>query len=162
MANSIESVWDKVERRHWKQCWPWIGKCRSSFGYGRMDVDGIEGVYAHRVAYLSAYPGSISLKDDGTRQQCVLHHCDNPACCNPRHLFLGSHQDNMSDKKAKGRAPHYRSTESPRAKLTEEDVFWIRIQKKYGATKKALAMLYEVSEATISGACYGRHYKDVM
>lgn len=48
-----------------------------------------------------------------------------------------------------------------RAKLSAEDVRDIRYKKKAGATKKALAMLYEVSEATISGACYGRHYQDV-
>lgn len=68
----------------------------------------------------------------------------------------------MADKKAKGRSKIWsHSTESPRAKLTSEDVFFMRLQKKCGATKKALALLYEVSEATISGAIYGRHYTDV-
>jgi hypothetical protein len=64
-------------------------------------------------------------------------------------------------KVAKGRCPDFRGERAPRAKLSAEDVFWMRLQKKYGATKKALAMLYEVSEATVSGALYGRHYQDV-
>lgn len=160
MTNAIASVWDKVARRRWNQCWLWTGYVSS--GRGRIDIEGVEGVYAHRAAYLATHPGSIELKDDGTREQCVLHTCDNPLCCNPRHLFLGSHDDNMADKKAKGRSKLWSdSTKSPRAKLTAEDVFFMRLQKKYGATKKALALLYEVSEATISGALYGRHYQDV-
>jgi hypothetical protein len=128
-----------------------------------MDLLGEKGVYAHRVAYIAANPRcGLSLKDDGSREQCVLHRCDNPICCNPAHLFVGSHDDNMADKKAKGRSRIWgHSTVTPRAKLTSEDVFWMRLQKKYGATKKALALLYEVSEATVSGALYGRHYQDV-
>ena len=161
MTNSIESVWDKVERHRWNQCWPWIGKSKSDAGYGRLDIAGVEGVYAHRAAYLSAHPGSIELKDDGSKEQCIMHRCDNPKCCNPRHLVLGSHLENMADMRAKKRGHKYVSTQSPRAKLTAEDVFWIRMQKKYGATKNALALLYEVSTATISGVCYGRHYRDI-
>lgn len=128
-----------------------------------MDVCGFKGVYAHRVAFLAAHPESgIGLKDDTDREVCILHTCDNPACCNPHHLFIGSHDDNMADKRGKGRSKIWsHSTRSPRAKLTAEDVFWMRLQKKYGATKKALALLYEVSEATVSGALYGRHYQDV-
>jgi hypothetical protein len=161
MTNSVQSVWDKVERGLWNQCWPWKGYV--SGGYGRLDIDGVEGVRAHRAAYIAANPDcGLSLREDGSREKYVLHRCDNPVCCNPRHLFIGSHDDNMADKKAKGRSKIWRdSTKTPRAKFTADDVFWIRLQKKYGATKKALALLYEVSEATISGALYGRHYNDV-
>lgn len=159
MVNSVFDVWAKVERKRWNQCWPWKGYL--SNGYGRMDLMGIKGVYAHRVAYLATHPGSIDLKDNSSKEKCVLHRCDNPVCCNPRHLFLGSHLANMQDKVSKGRQPRYRSTDSPRAKLSTEDVFWMRIQKRSGATKKALALLYGVSEATVSGALYGRHYTDV-
>jgi hypothetical protein len=67
----------------------------------------------------------------------------------------------MHDKVVRGRTPDFRGGRGPRSKLTSEDVFWMRLQKKYGATKKALALLYEVSEATVSGALYGRHYRDV-
>ena len=162
---AVDVVWKKVKKGRSKECWPWLGYISTgkrtgiSGGYGRLDIDGVAGVYAHRAAYLSANPGSITL---GARDGImVLHKCDNPICCNPKHLFLGTHDDNMADKKAKGRAPHYESTKSPRAKLTADDVFWMRIQKRYGATKKSLAMLYEVSEATVSGACYGRHYRDI-
>lgn len=156
--NTIHSVWKKIEQRGSDECWPWKGY--TSSGYGRIDICGIKGVYAHRAAYIAAFPGSVPLKDDGADQD-VLHRCDNPICCNPNHLFIGTHAENMEDKRKKGRAPRLIGERGPRAKLTAEDVFWMRMQKKYGATKKALAMLYEVSEATISGALYGRHYQDV-
>lgn len=160
MNHSVKVVWRNVERRRWNQCWPWKGYLSS--GYGRLDIDGVKGVYAHRAAYIAANPRcGLSLKDDGSREQCVLHRCDNPACCNPRHLFVGTHQDNMDDKVAKGRSPKFNGELGPRSKLTAEDVFWIRMQKKYGATKNALALLYDVSVATISGCLYGRHYRDV-
>jgi hypothetical protein len=159
--NTINSVWDKIQKRHWKQCWNWTG--HKSKGYGRLDIGGLQGVYAHRAAYISANPNcGLSLRDESDKEKCILHRCDNPSCCNPRHLFIGSHDENMADKAKKGRAKIWaHSTETPRAKLTAEDVFWMRMQKKHGATKKALAMLYDVSTATVSGALYGRHYRDV-
>jgi hypothetical protein len=151
----------KIEQKKPDECWPWIGKYKDELGYGRFDINGVA-YRAHRVVYFYFFGGiSLAGPRGGEEGLMVCHRCDNPGCCNPAHLFLGTHDDNMADKKVKGRAPHYESTKSPRAKLTAEDVFWMRMQKKYGATKKALAMLYEVSEATVSGACYGRHYQDV-
>lgn len=162
MTNTVDSVWKKVDRRGPDECWPWLGKSRSDTGYGRLDIQHEEGVYAHRAAYLSTYPDSIPLRNDADREKCVLHTCDNPTCCNPKHLFLGSHNDNMADKKAKGRCPDFRGELGPRSKFTADEVFFVRLQKKQGATINALAMLHEVSRATISGMLYGRHYRDVL
>lgn len=155
--NTKERILSLVEVRDPDECWPWKGAMGDK-GYGRFQRLG-KTYYAHRVVFAITYPGSISWEGDGETSVC--HRCDNPPCCNPSHLFLGSHAENMADKVAKGRQPRFTSTSSPRAKLTAEDVSWMRIQKKYGATKKALASLYDVSEATVSGALYGRHYKDV-
>lgn len=164
MKHTAESFWAKVNRRGEEECWNWtgyrnVGKHSGQCRYGRIDIFGQKGVYVHRVAYFLARPGKLTLeRGDGL---LVRHSCDNPLCCNPRHLVTGTHAQNVEDMLSRGRQTRYTSTDSPRAKLTAEDIFWIRMQKKYGATKKALAMLYEVSEATISGACYGRHYRDV-
>lgn len=76
------------------ECWVWTGTTTAG-GYGRLwfvtrkDLD-------HRISWLLSY-GDIP---DG---MCVLHHCDNPPCIRPEHLFIGSHADNMADMLAKGR-----------------------------------------------------------
>lgn len=78
------------------QCWMWKSGFFKS-GYGNFWAQS-QGQCAHRVSYSIAY-GDIP---NGMQ---VLHRCDNPACVNPGHLFLGTHQDNMDDKIAKGRQP---------------------------------------------------------
>jgi len=75
-------------------CWEWKGK-HIPAGYGRISYKGTEG-YVHRYSYVE-FVGEIP------ENQHVCHHCDNPPCWNPDHLFVGTHQDNMIDKSKKGR-----------------------------------------------------------
>lgn len=79
-----------------KACWPFIGS-KLPTGYGQVSIgNGKEFEYAHRVVWMKKHgpipPGMF-----------VCHHCDNPSCGNPRHLFVGTHSDNMQDCIAKGR-----------------------------------------------------------
>lgn len=76
-------------------CWLWTGFL-SKLGYGELTRHGKKAA-AHRVAYTIW----IAEIPDGMH---VLHKCDVPACCNPEHLFLGAHADNMRDMAQKGRA----------------------------------------------------------
>lgn len=77
-------------------CWLWLGT--TSNGYGRIDHGG-KTLRAHRASY-EEFVGPIP------KGFCVLHRCDTPCCVNPEHLFLGTQQDNMSDKAAKRSRRH--------------------------------------------------------
>lgn len=93
-SNHEERFWQKIDIRGEDECWEWQGAIEKRDGYGRCTV-GKEG-RAHRAAWmLTNGPIPAGL--------IICHHCDNRKCCNPRHLFLGSHQDNQRDKWRKGR-----------------------------------------------------------
>ena len=88
-----ERFWLKVTKQ--KGCWPWLGY-KIPTGYGTMQIKIRHWEYAHRLAWRFTF-GPIE------RGFHILHKCDNPGCVNPYHLRIGTHQDNMADKKAKGR-----------------------------------------------------------
>lgn len=90
----VTRFWSRVDRSGGERsCWPWIGY-RDKWGYGGFTR--FRKLLAHRVAWTIA---NGPIPDD----MLVLHHCDNPPCCNPGHLFVGTHQDNMDDMAKKGR-----------------------------------------------------------
>lgn len=120
------------------QCWEWR-KGRVEQGYGRLSLGRGE-VRAHRHAYSLAF-GAIP---EGL---FVLHKCDNPPCCNPAHLFAGTHDDNMADMAAKGRS--LQGERHHKSKLTDDEVRAIRadgrmqieIAEAFGVTQGLVGMI---------------------
>jgi hypothetical protein len=104
-------TWLLLRTNQSDNCWIWQLSC-DKWGYGKVDGD-----LAHRVAW-RAYFGEIP------KGLWVLHSCDNPPCVNPKHLFLGTHADNVEDKVAKGRQAKYEN--GGLAKLTQAEVRKIR------------------------------------
>lgn len=112
-----------------KQCWLWTGNLDED-GYGRTWFN-YKKQNAHRVAWM--YPDYVI--PDG---MIVCHSCDNPACCNPRHLFIGTYQDNSSDMVSKGR--QMKNDNHYKCKLSNEQV--VEIRDKYA---RGIARQYELA-----------------
>ena len=114
----ITDFWQRVDKQR-GGCWNWRGATNSD-GYGNVFYEGTNWK-AHRLSY-ALTSGEIP---DGRH---VLHRCDNPACVNPDHLFLGNHSDNMRDRAAKGRhnVGDRKGIKHPMARLSEQDVLEIR------------------------------------
>lgn len=129
-----ERFWAKVDKRGSDECWTWIGSKRN--GYGEI-WSRDRHLYAHRMSWKLHYgliPKGVS----------VLHHCDNRACVNPKHLFLGTQADNMTDMVGKGRQS--KGEERPTAKLTQEQVLAIRNDPR---SERTLGRIYGVCHASI-------------
>lgn len=154
----IDSFWFRVDRRNPDECWNWTkglnGKDRLS-NYGVVWFNGTRHK-CHRIAkFLSTGPF-----DDG---KLVCHTCDNPQCCNPSHLFLGSHRDNALDCKAKGRLHRECGSARYNARLTEEQVAEIKAMapfRKYGWGRE-MAKKYGVGPTAINNIIRGRRWRQV-
>lgn len=133
-------------------CWVWTAS-KNREGYGHFGFRGSTHL-AHRVSWI-LYRGEIE------NNLCVLHHCDNPSCVNPGHLFLGTRLDNMRDCARKGRKNPQRGEESPCAKLTSKDVISIKQKRKAGMSTRKIAEDYGVSSSTISMITTGRNWRHI-
>jgi hypothetical protein len=120
--------------------------------YGRMNV-GYKLVYAHRFSYLFHFK---TLSNDLD----VLHKCDNPKCVNPKHLFLGTDQDNANDKVTKGRCPT--GENHCKTRLKDSDVRQIKhLLRTSNLTQKAIAVMFNVGKFTIGDIKRGKNWKHI-
>lgn len=168
-----------VDRTHGPEsCWPWLGT-KNGQGYGVLRAGGKQ-LKAHRVAL-----ARTGVEVGGLQ---VLHACDNPPCCNPKHLRAGTNDDNVRDRVERNRSArgsangsHTRPESRPRgdrngsrmhpekfrgsrngfARLTEEQVVAIRARHSAGETQTALAREFGVAQTTVSAAVRGVKWRHV-
>ena len=138
-------------------CWVWLG-CKS-FGYGKLARGKIANgkkrpIWAHRASWI-LYRGPVP---DG---MWVLHHCDNRACVNPDHLFLGRAKDNTQDMMNKGRGGHgcCSGEAAYNHKLTDNRVRLIRAS--VGVRQRTLAAQFGVNQKVIWCVIHRRNWRHI-
>jgi hypothetical protein len=161
-AKTAARFWQRATRRD-NGCRVWTGQLTEA-GYGRFPIGGKHRL-AHRVAWTLANDRAIPAG------MFVCHHCDNPACVEPSHLFLGTHTDNMHDMLSKGRQgarPCHthperiaRGTRMPNAKLTDEAVRELRTLRRSGASLRVICARFGIAPSVASRAANGSIWKHV-
>lgn len=148
--NTETDFWDRVDIRSEDDCWEW-GAYRNKDGYGRFTYRGSK-TLSHRLAYALTRGVPVDRLDE------IRHTCDNPGCCNPKHLINGTHAENIQDMVMKGRCVRARGEQHGKVKLTEKDVLEIRGRYSNGEKQKTIASEYGVSPGNISSIIRERNW----
>lgn len=122
-------------------CYLWLGSKKKT-GYGSIG-------FRRKIWRVSRVTWTLRFGEIPERTE-VCHRCDNPACFNPEHLFLGSHGDNMRDAEKKKRVAHLKGEDHSMAKLTAADV--IQIRAEYDPkliSRRKLAVKFNVSYSLV-------------
>src|ERR1700730_8659873 len=148
-----DRFWSKVENSSGADCWQWMGYT-SGNGYGHFGIkrNGKHiTVGAHCVAWeLRRGPIPKGLHE--------LHHCDNPGCVNPNHLFVDTRDGNMEDMVCKGRSA--RGEKNGNSKLTWNDIPYVQLFSAAGAYRRSVANRYGVTRQAIGFILAGRTWRE--
>ena len=154
-APLLERLWRRIDVREPNDCWPWTGSTvRGGYGSIQLGGAGSKGSVAHRALWIELN-GPIP---DGL---VLMHRCDNPPCCNPRHLRLGTPKENTLDMMTKGRRVTcvLNGENNGKSKLTAEKVRYIRANATRGWT--ALSNELGLDYTTVRMAGLGKSWRHV-
>lgn len=147
--STSERFWSKVDMSGGPDaCWPWTAG-RVKDGYGHFSFEG-KNIPSHRYAFFSHYgywPMPIG-----------RHTCDNPPCCNPRHIIPGTKLDNSRDRIDRGRM--YIGNRGNR-NLNEEKVLLIRSLVLHGRSHGEVADIFGVSKSCVTSIVYRKTWKNI-
>jgi len=144
----------KYIQRGVDECWEWVAN-KDSHGYGCIKINN-KTRGAHRVMY--ELVNQVAL----VHKEFVCHSCDNPACVNPAHLFIGTHTENMKDMVNKGRSYKPKGESNSNSKVTEEDVLTMREMYSTGNyTQAELCDRYPIKKSQMSNILRGDNWREL-
>lgn len=151
---TIEMFWERVVKSDIEtECWKWTG-AKKPKGYGSLCVregDTVTTYSAHRLSYL-IHTGA----DLGNLH--VLHSCDNPECCNIKHLRLGTNAENNKEMNEKGRAVYAVGEASGKTTITEVQAQFI-LASRNNMLSTSLAKQFNITRHTVQNIWAGRTWK---
>lgn len=150
----MSSLWVLINKKNnISECWKWKGHLAKS-GYGVFKEKG-KREYAHRAIYKNFFKMNIN-------KFLICHHCDNPKCCNPFHLYHGNYKTNAVDREKRNRRKIISGENCNFSKLSYIDVKTIKNMLKLSlATQRDIAELYNVHYSTISAIKCGKSWRRV-
>lgn len=147
----VHRFWQKVDIKNKNECWNWL-YCKDRDGYGNFTYHG-KAYWAHRIAY-------VIKNGEYDRDLFVCHSCDNPSCCNPDHLFLGTNADNNADRHNKNRDAV--GSKVGTSKLTEkevEEILGLYFRKEM--LSKDIAKKFSIHKSTVLRIVSGETWRHV-
>lgn len=153
MKDFFDRYAHRIQRCGEDDCWPWIGGTTTA-GYGHSHRNS-KHFYSHRAAYECAHG------EDTAKGFVVRHSCDNPPCCNPRHLLLGTNLDNCLDAWERGLMRPAQGERHGKAKLSEAQVLELRELHHNGAKISSLAREFCVRHGTVWAAIFGKSWRHI-
>lgn len=150
-VENARHFWSRVDRSG--ECWIWTGAV-SKGGYGQF-VSRPHRFYTHRLSW-ELHHGLIA------KGSCILHDCpggDNTRCCNPAHMKLGTHAENMADMKMKGRSTP--GVRNPASKLTEAQVIACHKMHRQGCSNADIARAMSISTGHVCGILQGKRWPEI-
>lgn len=149
LPSKYDDFWEHVAIREPDVCWPWLAKFNHD-GYGQFSERAVPGPKGQRT--IRAHMRAYELTKGPVSGRTVRHTCDNPPCCNPRHLLAGTQRDNILDAVQKGR---HRSWAQ---RLTRTDAQEIRRLRSMGVARSIVAAQYHIDPTTVSHITTGRRH----
>ena len=137
-------VWRHVEKLGDDECCPWKG-AKNKAGYGIICYGTMydrHSMAAHRMVWQSIH-------GEAPIGMVVMHSCDNPSCCNPAHLSLGTHQENTEDCIAKGRRSKKYAFSPRQRKLSDDDIREIRKMAASGLKDYEISHKFKICSSTV-------------
>jgi len=138
-----ERFWEKVDIKSIDECWPWKAALDGK-GYGQIRSKGKQ-LISSRIAW-ELTNGPIP------EGMLILHKCDNRTCCNPNHLYIGTHSDNMQDRENRNRAPNAGRPPS----IPNEIIKTIKQLYKEGNSQMSMSRQFGISQPYISYILHGK------